>query len=112
MAYTTERTPNHTTNNYTTNTTVPPQRSGSGVALAVGVVVALVAVIAYFVIASPTTPADDNVNISVDAPAAVENSAERVGDAAAGAAESVGDAAAGAASAVEGAAQEAARDAN
>ena len=83
MSYTTENTrtpPNHTTNNYTTNTTVPPQRSGgSGVALAIGAIVALAAIIAYFVIANPG-PADDNVNVSIDAPAAVENSAERVGD--------------------------------
>jgi hypothetical protein len=108
MSYTTERTPNHTTNNYTT---VSPQRSGSGVALAIGALVALVAIIAYFVVAQPA-PSNDSVSISVDAPAAVENSAERVGDAAAGAAEAVGDAAAGAAQAVEGAAERAAGDTN
>ncbi|GAB1378639.1 hypothetical protein [Pararhodobacter sp.] len=115
MSYTTENTrtpPNHTTNNYTTNTTVPPQRSGgSGVALAIGAIVALAAIIAYFVIANPG-PADDNVNVSIDAPAAVENSAERVGDAAGAAADAVGDAATGAAQAVEGAAERAASDTN
>lgn len=105
MAYTTDRNPNHTTNNYTTNTTVPPQRSGSGIALAIGAVVALVAIIAYFVIAAPAGPDSDNVNVSVDAPAAVERAADNTADAvqgaAAGAADAVEDAAQGTAAAVD-----------
>ncbi|MCA2012914.1 hypothetical protein [Pararhodobacter sp. CCB-MM2] len=93
MAYTTDRNPNHTTNNYTTNTTVPPQRSGSGVAIAIGAIVALVAIVAYFVIAAPAGPDADNVNVSVDAPAAVERAADDAGDAAAAAGAAVEDAA-------------------
>ena len=89
-------TPPHT---YTTNqNTSAGGSSGTGIAFVVGILVAVVAVVAYFLWAEP---ANEEVNVTVDVPASVERAADDLGDAATAAGAAIEDAAEDTGAAVE-----------
>ncbi|MCB1388076.1 MAG: hypothetical protein KDK12_02825 [Rhodobacteraceae bacterium] len=83
-----------TPNTYQTNN----GSSGTGIAFIVGALVALVAIIGYFVLAEPQ---NDEINIRVDVPESVQRAGDAAADAAAGAANAVENAAEGMAAAID-----------